>query len=116
MEIKIEPMEENAKTFRFRLKGASYNFILGSRLMPAMAIAIPYYVIIQGIGLLDTRVSLVLVDCALTLPFTIWFLTLYISNVPKDMEEAAVVDGCTTLQALVRIVVPMMGPGLIASS
>ena len=65
-----------------------------------MAVAIPYYVIVQALGLIDTRISLVLVDCALTLPFTIWFLSLYINNVPRDMEEAATVDGCTTMQAL----------------
>jgi multiple sugar transport system permease protein len=101
---------------RFRARGAAYNFILGSRLMPAMAVAIPYYVIVQALGLLDTKISLVLVDCALTLPFTIWFLTLYINNVPRDMEEAARVDGCTTPQALLRIVVPMMLPGLVATA
>jgi len=101
---------------RFRARGAAYNFILGSRLMPAMAVAIPYYVIVQALGLLDTRISLVLVDCALTLPFTIWFLTLYINNVPRDMEEAGMVDGCTTMQALLRVVVPMMLPGLVATA
>jgi len=101
---------------RFRGRGGIYNFILGSRLMPAMAVAIPYYVIVQALGLIDTKISLVLVDCALTLPFTIWFLTLYINNVPRDMEEAGMVDGCTTAQALRRIVVPMMLPGLVATA
>jgi multiple sugar transport system permease protein len=101
---------------RFKARGAAYNFVLGSRLMPAMAVAIPYYVIVQALGLIDTRISLVLVDCALTLPFTIWFLSLYINNVPRDMEEAATVDGCTTMQALLRIVVPMMLPGLVATA
>jgi multiple sugar transport system permease protein len=101
---------------RFRGKGASYNFILASRLMPAMAIAIPYYVIIQTLKLLDTHLSLVLVHTALTLPFTIWFLTLYISNIPRDTEEAGLVDGCTPFQALTRLVVPMMAPGLVAAA
>ena len=101
---------------RFRLKTGSFNFILGSRLMPTIAIAIPYYVIIKELGLLNTRVSLILVDSALTLPFTIWFLSLYIGNVPRDMEDAGMVDGCTRGQALLRIVVPMMLPGLIASA
>ena len=101
---------------RFRLKGPSYNFILASRLMPAMAIAIPYYVIIQTLKLLDTHLSLILVHSALTLPFTIWFLTLYISNIPRDTEEAGLVDGCTPFQALTKLVVPMMAPGLVAAS
>ncbi len=52
----------------------------------------------------------------MTLPFTIWFLSLYISNIPREMEDAGMVDGCTPFQALVRIVVPMMTPGLIAAA
>jgi len=100
----------------FRGKKPGYNFILASRLMPAMAVAIPYYVIIQTLKLLDTYLALVLVHLALTLPFTIWFLTLYISNIPREMEDAALVDGCTPFQALTRIVVPMMAPGLVAGA
>jgi len=101
---------------RFRGKRPGYNFILASRLMPAMAVAIPYYVIIQTLKLLDTYLALILVHLALTLPFTIWFLTLYISNIPREMEDAGLVDGCTPFQALTRIVVPMMAPGLVAGA
>jgi multiple sugar transport system permease protein len=100
----------------FRGKMAGYNFILASRLMPAMAVAIPYYVIIQSLKLLDTYLALILVYTALTLPFTIWFLTLYVSNIPRDMEDAGMVDGCTRFQALRHIVVPMMAPGLVAAA
>lgn len=101
---------------KFKGKAPGYNFILASRLMPAMAVAIPYYVIIQTLKLLDTYLALILVHSALTLPFTIWFLTLYISNVPREMEDAGLVDGCTPFQALTRIVVPMMAPGLVAAA
>ena len=101
---------------RFRLKGLSYNFILGSRLVPAMAVAIPYYVIVQTLGLLDTYWSMVLVYMALTLPFTIWFLTLYITNIPREMEDAALIDGCTRFGALTRVAVPMALPGLVAAA
>lgn len=101
---------------KFRLKEASYNFILASRLMPAMAIAIPFYVIIRSLNLLDTHISLILVHSALTIPFSIWFLTLYISNIPRDMEEAGLVDGCTFFQALTKIIMPMIAPGLIAAA
>jgi multiple sugar transport system permease protein len=100
----------------FKGKKGGYNFILASRLMPAMAIAIPYYVIIQTLKLLDTYLALILVHSALTLPFTIWFLTLYISNIPRDMDDAGLVDGCTPFQALTKIVVPLMAPGLVAAA
>jgi multiple sugar transport system permease protein len=84
--------------------------------MPAMAVAIPFYVIIRSLGLLDTRLSLILVHSALTIPFSIWFLTLYISHIPRDMEEAGLVDGCTFFQALTRIIIPMIVPGLVAAA
>jgi multiple sugar transport system permease protein len=108
-----------AYTFaRMAFKGnkPAYNFILASRLLPAMAIAIPYFVIIQTFKLMDTYQALILVHLVLTLPFTIWFLTLYISNIPREMEDAGLVDGCTPFQALIRIVVPMMVPGLVAAA
>jgi multiple sugar transport system permease protein len=100
----------------FRGKKLWYNFILASRLMPVMAVAIPYYVIIKNLKLLDTYWGLILIYCALTLPFTIWFLSLYIANIPRDMEDAAMVDGCTPFQALANIVVPLMAPGVVAAS
>ncbi len=101
---------------RWRFKSGFYNFILGSRLMPAMAVAIPYYVIIQSLKLMNTRLSLMLVYSALTIPFSIWFLTLYISSIPRDMEDAGLVDGCNYFQVLTNIVVPMIVPGLVAAS
>jgi multiple sugar transport system permease protein len=101
---------------RWKIRGGAYNFILASRLMPVMAIAIPYYMIIQRLKLMDTLLSLILVYSALTIPFSIWFLTLYISNIPKEMEDAGLVDGCNNFQVLKNIVVPMIIPGLIAAS
>jgi multiple sugar transport system permease protein len=101
---------------RFRGKVATFNFFLGSRLIPVIAVAIPYYVIIQTMGLLDTYLSLILVYLALTLPFTIWFLTLYFNGIPEDFEDAALIDGCSRFQALVRVVLPMSLPGLVAAA
>jgi multiple sugar transport system permease protein len=101
---------------RWKYRSGVYNFILGSRLMPAMAIAIPYYVIIQSLKLMNTHLSLILVHSALTIPFSIWFLTMYITNIPREMEEAGLVDGCNYFQVLQKIVVPMIMPGLVAAS
>jgi ABC-type glycerol-3-phosphate transport system permease component len=101
---------------RWKFKNGFYNFILGSRLMPAMAVAIPYYIIIQSMKLMNTRLSLMLVYSALTIPFSIWFLTMYITNIPREMEDAGLVDGCNYFQVLTNIVVPMIIPGLVAAS
>jgi len=101
---------------RFKGKVATFNFFLGSRLIPVIAVAIPYYVIIQTLGLLDTYSSLILVYLAITLPFTIWFLTLYFNGIPEDFEDAALIDGCSRFQALIRVVLPMSLPGLVAAA
>jgi len=101
---------------RWKFRSGSYNFILASRLMPAMAIAIPYYMIIQSLRLMDSKLSLILVHSALTIPFSIWFLTMYITNIPRDLEEAGQVDGCNYFQVLKNIVVPLIIPGLVAAS
>ncbi len=100
----------------FRFKTFTFNFFLGSRLMPVIAVAIPYYVIVQTLGLLDTYLSLILVYLALTIPFTIWFLTLYFNGIPRDFEDAALIDGCSPFQALVRVVLPISMPGLVAAA
>lgn len=101
---------------QFRGKTSTFNFFLGSRLIPVIAVAIPYYVIIQTMGLLDTHISLILVYLALTIPFSIWFLTLYFNGIPQDFEDAALIDGCSRFQALVRIVIPMSLPGFVAAA
>ena len=99
---------------RFRSREIAYSFILGSRLLPAVAVAIPTYMIIRLLGLLDTKLALVLIYSAFTLPFTIWVLTLYFRSLPTDVEEAAFVDGCTRFAVLRRIALPLAGPGLAA--
>lgn len=101
---------------RFRGKNLIFNFILGSRLLPAMAVAIPYYVIIKSMGLLNTYTSLILVYLALTVPFTIWFLTSYFNGIPQDFEDAARIDGCSTLQALTHVMIPIAIPGFVAAA
>jgi len=101
--------------FRFRGKSFMFNFILASRLMPVMAIAIPYYVIIKNMQLLDSLLSLILIHTTLSLPFTIWFLTLYISNISREIEEASLVDGCKPIDTLLKIVVPMIRPAWVTA-
>lgn len=99
---------------RFRGKEIAYLFILGSRLLPAVAVAIPTYLIVKKLGLLDTKVALVLIYSAFTLPFTIWVLTLYFRSLPKEVEDAALADGCTRFVALRHVVLPLAAPGVAA--
>jgi multiple sugar transport system permease protein len=98
----------------FRGRGAMYTFILASRLLPPVAVAIPIYLIINQLNLLDTKTALVLLHSAFTLPFTIWVLTLYFQSLPREVEDAALVDGCTRFGVLRNVVVPLAAPGLAA--
>src|SRR5262249_12437055 len=99
---------------RFRGRQAAYTFVLGSRLLPAMAVAIPIFLIIKALDLLDTKLALVLIYSPSTLPFTIWVLTLYFQSLPRDIEEAALVDGCNRFRVLWHVVLPLAAPGLAA--
>jgi len=100
---------------KFTGRNLSFSFIMLSRLIPAIAIAIPFFVIIDRLHLLDTYLALILVYLAFTLPFTIWFMTKYFDFMPPDLEDAALVDGCTRLQCLTKVVIPVVAPGIAAT-
>jgi multiple sugar transport system permease protein len=99
---------------QFRGSRPALMFVLGSRLLVPVAVAIPIYIILRTLGLLDTKLALILVHSAFTLPFTIWVLSLYFASLPRDLEEAALVDGCTRFEALRHVVLPLAAPGLAA--
>ncbi len=99
---------------KFRGRNGAYTFILASRLLPPVAVAIPIYTIINQLNLLDTKTALVLLHSAFTLPFTIWVLTLYFQGLPREVEDAALVDGCTRFGVLRHVVAPLAAPGLAA--
>ncbi|MGQ0551204.1 MAG: carbohydrate ABC transporter permease [Armatimonadota bacterium] len=101
---------------RFRGRDFTYAFILTSRLIPAISVAIPISVLVTRLGLLDTHWALIGVYLAFTLPFTMWFLMKYFAFLPVEVEEAALIDGCTRFGALRRIVAPMAAPGLAAAA
>jgi len=100
---------------KFTGRNLSFSFIMLSRLIPAIAVAIPFFVIIQTLHLLDTYLALILVYLAFTLPFTIWFMTKYFDFMPPELEDAAMVDGCTRFQALTKVVIPVVAPGIAAT-
>jgi multiple sugar transport system permease protein len=88
--------------------------ILATRMVPQVAIGIPTYLIAMELNLLDTYTALVVTYIAFNLPFSIWLLMGFIRSIPYELEEAAAIDGCTRLQAITRVVMPLMGPGLAA--
>jgi multiple sugar transport system permease protein len=100
---------------RFPARRTTFFFITLSRLIPLVALAVPYYIIVQELGLIDTYWALILIYSVLTLPFTTLILTLYFRGVPREIEEAAEIDGCSIFQTLLRVTVPLALPSLIGT-
>jgi multiple sugar transport system permease protein len=91
-------------------------WILSVRMMPPVAVIVPLYLIMRSIKMLDKSSGLIIVHVAFNLPFVIWILAGFLRNIPKDIEEAALIDGCSWLQALLRISFPLAAPGLATTS
>jgi len=101
---------------RVRFKGSMplfYVSIMG-RLIPPVAIAVPYYIILYHAHLLDTLTAVILIHIYFTLPINIWILNTYFGSLPEDVEDAARVDGYSRFETLFKFVVPMIKPALIA--
>jgi len=91
-------------------------FLLGIRMIPSIAIVIPIFVIARFAQLLDTRLLLIIVYMIFNIPFTVWMMKGFFDEIPRELEEAAKVDGCTSLQSLYKVILPVIQPGLIATS
>ena len=107
-----------AMVFQMRQKSSEdmLFFVLSTRFMPFAAILVPLYVIITRLNLLDNLLTLVIIYTAMNLPLIIWMARSYFLDLPKEVLEGAWLDGCGTLQTMVRIVVPMAAPGLAAAA
>jgi multiple sugar transport system permease protein len=100
---------------RFPGRKGTFLFVLLSRLIPTVALAVPYYAIIQSLGLLNSRWALIGIYTVLTLPFAVLVLTLYFKSIPKEIDEAARVEGATPLQNLWYITLPLALPSLVGA-
>jgi len=89
--------------------------LLFSYMLPPVAIIIPIYQIFSRYNLLDTKISLILVYSAIITPFVIWIMRTYFDSIPRDLEDAAKIDGCTYLGILFRIMIPLSAPGIVAT-
>lgn len=100
---------------RFNVKGKQHieYWILTTRMMPVVSVVIPFYMIWRLLNLYDTLFALVITYTALNLPFAIWLLKGSFEGVPREVEEAAIVDGCSPLQVFFKISLPLSAPGLL---
>ena len=102
---------------RFRMKAEKVMFvtILATQFVPAVVIVLPFFILFRDIGILDTRLALVLVNLSLIMPFAIWMIKGFIDGIPMDTEEAALVDGSGRIQVVLNVVIPMALPGVITA-
>jgi multiple sugar transport system permease protein len=97
-------------------KGTILNWILSQRMLPPIAVAIPFFVLWNSIGWLDTYQALILTYTIFNLPLAIWLLTSYIEELPKDIHESALVDGAGHLSTLRHIIMPLIGPSIAVTA
>ena len=101
--------------FRFRGRKAFIVTLLLIQMIPVEGLFISQYKMLEALDLLNTVAGLTLVYVASVLPFTIWTLRGFVAGVPYELEEAAMIDGCSRFQAFLRITFPLLAPGLVAT-
>src|SRR5512142_780984 len=101
--------------FNFRGRGSYMGLILATQLLPGVLLVGPYFKLLSAVGLYNTYLGLILAFTTITLPFSTWMLKGFVDTVPEEMDHAALVDGCTPFGAFVRIVLPVIGPGMVAT-
>ena len=92
------------------------SWLLSLRFLPSMVVVIPIFATVRAVGLYDRLLALILIYAAFSLPFAVWMLKGFLSEVPHEVEEAALVDGAGRWRAFFQILLPMLSPGLLAAA
>ena len=102
---------------RFRFFGRSYLMkqFLVVNMFPIVLLIIPLFIIMRQFGLLDTYLGVIIAHSTFAIPFSTWMMTGYMDAIPQDLDEAAMIDGCTRLGTLFRVLFPLCTPGIIAT-
>lgn len=102
--------------YEFRGKGSFLTFLLMTQMFPSIMLLIPYFQIISELGLYNKLSALVITYASFTVPFCSWILYGYMRSIPRELDEAAYLDGCSPFQAFYKVVLPLAKPGIIATS
>lgn len=102
--------------FQFRAKRPIMIMLLASNMLPVVLFVIPLLILMRTLHLFNTYYGLILTYTTFTLPFAAWMLKGYFDAIPREIEEAALTDGCTNLECIRKIVLPVAAPGLVATS
>lgn len=98
--------------FRFRGRTVMLFVALATQMFSPVVLIVSLYGIVQGLGLLDRLSTVVLAQCALSVPIALWLLHAYLEGIPEDLEEAAMIDGCSRLQSVRHVIIPLAAPGI----
>jgi multiple sugar transport system permease protein len=101
---------------RFRGQDTWASTILSFRFMPPVAVAIPIYLLVRHLGFLNSYVGLILPYIAFTLPLVVWIMIGFFDEIPREVDDAALVDGCTRAGVLVRVMLPLVRPGIFVAA
>ncbi|HDY87556.1 MAG TPA: carbohydrate ABC transporter permease, partial [bacterium] len=103
---------------RFQIKGKNLilMWILSIRMFPPIAAIIPFFLLYNKLGLIDTRLGLIIAYTAFNLPFAVWIMQGFFLEVPRELDEAALIDGCSPWRVFFKIVLPLSAPGLVATA
>jgi len=102
--------------FTLKAKQDQLFFILSTRFMPPVVVVIPIFLMYREVGLIDSKLGLILIYAAFNVPFTIWMMKGFVDEVPADYEDAAMLDGYTRFQAFSRFTLPLLIPGIAATA
>ncbi|WP_432348574.1 carbohydrate ABC transporter permease (plasmid) [Shinella yambaruensis] len=101
--------------FRFKAKSSIFLGLMLTRTVPGIALSLPLFFVYSKLGIIDTHFGLIMAYVALNVPFTIWLIDGFFRQVPRDLAEAAQIDGCTRWQAFWQVEFPLAGPGIASA-
>ncbi|OGB24438.1 MAG: ABC transporter permease [Burkholderiales bacterium RIFCSPLOWO2_02_FULL_57_36] len=90
-------------------------FFISQRIMPPVVLAIPFFLMLQFFGLLDSELGLIVVYIALLMPIAVWVMVDFFNNIPRELDETAMLDGCSPLETFWRVILPNSKPGLVVA-
>jgi len=90
-------------------------FFISQRIMPPIVLSIPFFLMLQAFGLLDSKLGLILVYIALLMPIAVWVMVDFFNNIPNELDETAMLDGCGPLGVFFRVILPNCKPGLVVA-
>jgi multiple sugar transport system permease protein len=105
-----------ASRFRFKGKSTFLTFLLVTQMFPSIMLLIPFYKVLKTLGLIDTHLGLILVYISFTIPFCTWMMMGFFQGIPKELDEAATIDGCGRIRTFVQIILPLSLPGIAATA